>query len=310
MFKTRRQILCCALLPLLGGVSFCSAQQPADKTAAPLLRPMQPEERSAQIPDESLIRAQLELHPNSAELLYQLALAQRIKGEYRESLQTYTHAASLQKPNAMQLRSVALDYVQLNSYDEAIRWLRVAAGMEPRNVEVLYSLGRCLYTQNIFAESESAFRRVLEVNPTHLKAQENLGLVYDAENQPGKAEAALRTAATWATERNSQDYWPFLDLGSFLLDQSRAPEALPFLTRAAALDSKCAACHEKLGRALSAVKDAAGAVRELEVAVQLDPENAKAHFELGRAYREAGNAEKARAEFDLSKGLYGSHNQN
>jgi len=33
------------------------------------------------------------------------------------------------------------------------------------------------------------------------------------------------------------------------------------------------------------------------------------HFELGRAYRDAGQPDKARAEFDISKTLYGTHNQ-
>jgi Flp pilus assembly protein TadD len=48
----------------------------------------------------------------------------------------------------------------------------------------------------------------------------------------------------------------------------------------------------------------------LEIAVKLDPKNPKTHFELGHAYREAGDQQKARAEFEVSKSLYGEHNQN
>lgn len=285
------------------------AQVPA-KDAVPVSRPQQPEEREVQEPDESGLRAQLQLHPGSADLLYRLAQLQRLKGQFKESLQTFTQAASLQKPNAVQLRSVALDYVQLNDYDDAIHWLRVATAMDPRNVDVLYSLGRCLYTQNQFAESEAAFLRVLQLAPANLKAEENLGLVYDAENQPEKAEQALRLVAAWAEERKIKDSWPFLDLGSLLLDQSRAQEALPYLEKAVALAGDSALCHEKLGRAFTATGHPASAVGELEMAVKLDPRNAKTHFELGRAYRDSGETEKARAEFALSKTLYGSHNQN
>jgi len=275
----------------------------------PQTRPIQAEVNAPQNLNEAAILAQLKQNPGSAELLYQLALVQRLKGQFRESLQTYTKAAGMQKPDGMQLRSVALDYVELNDYDDAIRWLRVAAGMEPNNIEVLYSLGRCLYTQNLFADAEAAFSDVLKLSPTHLKAEENLGLVYDAQNKPEKAEAALRTAARWADEQKVNDAWPYLDLGSFLLDQSQAPEALPFLQKAASLAAGSAVAHEKLGRALGLTGDHNGAVHELEIAVKLDPKNAKAHFELGRAYREAGETEKARAEFDLSKSLYGAHSR-
>jgi Flp pilus assembly protein TadD len=173
---------------------------------------------------------------------------------------------------------------------------------------VLYSLGRCFYSQSRYPEAEKMFLRVLDIKPEHLKAEENLGLVYDFVNQPEKAEAALRKAATLARDE-STDEWPFLDLGAFLLDHDRAAEAAPFLRRASAIATKCTACHEKLGRALVATGDVIGGVKELETAVLLDPKNPKMHFQLGLAYRAAGNLEKSRAEFALSQSLYGEHSQ-
>jgi tetratricopeptide (TPR) repeat protein len=141
-----------------------------------------------------------------------------------------------------------------------------------------------------------------------LKAEENLGLVYDYVNQTEKAEAALRKAVEWAGQEPT-DEWPFLDLGGFLLDHDRPAEAAPFLQRAAAIAIKCAACHEKLGRALVGTGDAIGGVKELEIAAQLDPKNPKMHFQLGLGYRAVGNLEKSRAEFALSQSLYGQHSQ-
>ncbi|HEX8812394.1 MAG TPA: tetratricopeptide repeat protein, partial [Terracidiphilus sp.] len=138
----------------------------------------------------------------------------------------------------------------------------------------------------------------------------NLGLTYDAQNDPQMAEKYLRTAAQWAKERGLQDPWPYLDLGIFLLDQARAAEAQPFLEKAVELDPKSAWAHQKFGMALVANGDASRGVRELQLAVGLDPKDPKAHFELGRAYRAAGQQDKARAEFELSKSLYGERNQN
>jgi tetratricopeptide (TPR) repeat protein len=259
---------------------------------------------------ETRLRASLDRNPQSADTLYELALVLQQENKSRQSLEIYTHAAQIQKPNVAQLRSVALDYVLLDDYDDAVHWLRVALGKEPGNVDVLYSLGRCLYTKNLFPDAEKVYLRLLSLDPKHLKAEENLGLTYDAENDPRKAEEALRAAAQWAKERTLQDPWPFLDLGIFLLDQARADEAQPFLEKAVELDPQSAWGHEKLGMALVANGDSARGIHELQLAVGLAPKDPKAHFELGRAYRAAGQKEKARAEFALSKSFYGAHSQN
>jgi tetratricopeptide (TPR) repeat protein len=291
-----------------------SAQQAPPKTAQPGGISLGNETSTPPDPalaeKEAQLRSSLLQNPQSADTLYELALVSRQQNKARESLETYTRAAQLQKPNAEQLRSVALDYVLLNDDDDALRWLRVAVGMEPNNKDVLYSLGRCLYTKNLFPEAEKVYLRLLALDPANLKAEENLGLTYDAQNDPQNAEKALRTAAQWAKERGLQDPWPYLDLGIVLLEEARSTDAQPFLEKAVEFDLKSAWAHEKLGMAMVANGDSAHGVRELEIAVGLAPGDPKTHFELGRAYRAAGQQDKARTEFERSKSLYGEHNQN
>jgi len=258
---------------------------------------------------EAELKKRASEQPSSADVLYQLALVLREEQKYRESLDIYTRAAALEKPTASQLRSVALDYVQLNDFEDAIHWLRIALGLEPENIDVLYSLGRCYYTKNDFPKAEASFTRVMQLHPDHIKAEENLGLTYDALNKPDLAEKALRNAAAWTESRAIRDPWPYLDLGTLLLEQSRPAEASPFLRKAVALDPSSGVAHMRLGRALLAEKKTAEAVAELEHASGLDPQNPNVHFELGRAYRAAGQADRARAEFDRCKTLYGNRNQ-
>lgn len=255
---------------------------------------------------EVSLRLAIANQPNSPDLLYRLALVLREENKPSESLATYTQAATLRTPSPVELNSVALDYVLLNDYDDAIHWLELANGMDPANTGVLYSLGRCYYSKGRYLDAEQMYKRVLAINPKHVKAEEGLGLTYDATNHPDKAEQALRNAAGWA-DPQGQDEWPFLDLGSFLLDQDRAQEALGFLQIAVQIKYTSATCHEMLGRALLATDDVAGAVTELEKAEQLNPQNPKTHFELGRALRQAGQAQRAKEEFALSQKLYGTN---
>lgn len=259
---------------------------------------------------EEQLRLALKREPQSADLLYKLALVLRLEGKIQESLQTYTRAATIRRPTASELRSVALDYVRLNDYGDAIRWLRVAHTLAPRDVDVLYSLGRCLYTQNQFHEAEAAFTEALDIDPSHLKSKENLGLTLAAENRPEQAEVALRTAAQWAEQRHVSDPWPYADLGSFLIDQQQPADALSYLRKALQLDPAAALNHQNLGRALLAIGNKVEGIAELEAAAQITPDDPKIHFQLGHAYRDAGQPEKARAEFDLSKQLYGQHSRN
>ncbi len=173
---------------------------------------------------------------------------------------------------------------------------------------MLYSLGRCYYSKDRFLEARKTFEQILATDPHNLKAKENLGLVYDATNEPEKAEQALREAAS-RSDTNGQDEWPFLDLGGFLLDHNRPTEAINPLRTSIRIKAACGPCHEKLGRALLATHDATSGIAELEEAIRLEPENPRTHYELGRALHQAGQTEKAQQEFAISQRLYASHSQ-
>ncbi len=303
-------LLDCALVT--GQTCLFAQSGSAAREAHPASSPYSKEESGAGSPAlaqrESDLRAALVREPDSADLLYSLGMVLRQEGKSRESLDTYTQAARYRKPSAEDLRSVAIDYVVLSDYDDAIHWLELAAQMDPNGTEILYALGRCYYSKDRYVDAGKMFERVLTTKPEHLKAEENLGLVYEATNQPEKAEAALKNAASWANASGT-DEWPFLDFGTFLLDQDRPEDAIEPLRIAVHIRAGCAACHEELGRALLADHESDGGIAELDQAAQLDPKNPKVHYELGRALRQAGQLERAQHEFALSQKLYTTHSQ-
>ena len=304
------RILCIA--SLLTSLSAAAQSAGAAKEAQPVASPYSAEESGGISTDlgrrDLDLRAALSAQPDSVELLFAYALVLRQEGKARESLAAYTRAAGLRKPTAKELRSVALDYVLLSDYDDAIHWLELAEQIDPRDPDVLYSLGRCYYSKDRYQDARKIYEQILASDPRNLKAEENLGLVLDATNEPEKAEEALRNAAHWA-DAGGGDEWPFLDLGGFLLDHNRNAEAVDPLRNAVKIKPVCAACHEKLGRALLATHDAPGGIAELEEATRLEPANPRTHYELGRALRLAGQLEKAQQEFSISQKLYAAHSQ-
>jgi Flp pilus assembly protein TadD len=255
--------------------------------------------------DAALIRYVAE-HPDSADALYLLGYVQQREDKPADSLQTYTEAAKLRAPRSEDLANVALDYVLLKDYTDAIHWLERAVAFDAKNADAWYALGRADYTQSRFIDAEKAFRKTLELDPKSTKAAENLGLTLDAENRPADAEAFFKEAVTLASDDPATDEWPYLNYANFLLTRDRAGEAIPLLRKATAIAAKCAECHEKLGRALAASGDMQQGIAELEQAVALKPQEAHFHYELGLAYKQAGQMDKAKAELAASAKLYGT----
>ncbi len=255
---------------------------------------------------EKTLNSYLTRHPGSADALYALGLVQQRENHPRDSLATMTHAAQLRTPASEDLRIVGLDYVLLNDYPDAIHWLEKAVEFDSKNTEAWYALGRADYTQSRFHDAEHAFQQALLLDPEHIRATENLGLVYSAENRLPDADETFRKAVMLAEKDGHTDEWPYLNYGSFLLDQGRASEAIPLLERATSINPKCAACFEKLGRALSATGKLQEGVEHLEKAVSLDPKDAHLHYELGLALRKAGMNDRARAEMAIAQKQYGT----
>ena len=115
--------------------------------------------------------------------------------------------------------------------------------------------------------------------------------------KPDEALAAYRNAIAWQSETNQQSEQPYLNLGSLLLDQNRAEEAVAPLERAAHLAPSNSTCRLKLGTAYLRAKRLPEAQRELEEATRSDPENAAAHFQFARTYRQLKMNDQAKAEF-------------
>lgn len=255
--------------------------------------------------DEAL-RAYAAEHPDSSDTLYMLGFVLNRENKPADSLKAYTRAAQLSTPASDDLKVVAMDYVLLDDYPDAIRWMRQAVVFDPKNEQAWYGLGRCYYTQSEFREAQEAFGRALALDPGDVKAEENLGLADEMGNRPQEAENAYKAAIAMADGDAKTDQWPYLDYGSFLLEHDRAAEAVPVLQRAVKVAPQCAECHGKLGRALARTGHAGEGVNELRAAVRLAPKDPKLHYDLGRAYRAAGKMDKARAELAMSVKLYGS----
>jgi Flp pilus assembly protein TadD len=65
--------------------------------------------------------------------------------------------------------------------------------LDAKNADAWYFLGRAYYSMTRLHETETAFQEALDLRPRFGKAENNLGVVYEAEN---RSAGALRTYET------------------------------------------------------------------------------------------------------------------
>lgn len=327
-----------ALLALLAlGVSAteASAQAVENETALKLFAPDQEVlalerarslARAGRLADaERELRVLLVLHPGNFAALYELGSVLQREGKTKESLAIYTEAARGSRPGSEDLRVVALDYVLLGDYLDAVRWLEQSVADDPSNARAWYDLGRACMMQEDFAGAEKALRRSLELlkdtrddsdatGPAlAVKAENNLGLTYEAQGRSSDAAAVYEIAVARQRSFALPSEQPLLNYGKLLIDLNQSEKAVGMLREATRIAPNDPKCHEQLARALDRAAsegvpgdDPESAEKEMLEAIRLDPKNARLHFQLGLMYRRTGKAELARKEMALSGELYGA----
>jgi tetratricopeptide (TPR) repeat protein len=258
---------------------------------------------------EMVLRGYIRGHRDSADALYLLGFVLHRRNRPTESLETYTHAAAISPPTSDDLKVVGLDYVLLDDYTDAIKWLKKSLELQSTNKDAWYYLGRAYYSKAQLPEARAAFEKVLELHPQDTKAQTNIGLILETSGQTDAAIEAYRTAIAWEEKGAERSEQPYANLGSLLLEQGRAQESVTFLEKAATMAPRNAFCHLKLGIAYRQLGRLEESEEQLTQATNLEPENATAHYQLGRLYKDKHLLDKAQVEFDRTAELQGRASQ-
>jgi Tfp pilus assembly protein PilF len=247
---------------------------------------------------ELTVRKFLVKHANSAEAHFLLGYILFKQQKVEASLAEYTEGAKYHDPDASDLKIVALNYVLLNDYLDADRWLTRSVEADPKDSESWYYLGRTKYNENRFDEAVHAFEECLRLDPKNGKAQANLGLSLEGLGRFADALAAYRRAIAQQTQGSPKSAEPFIDLGNLLLQQDQTEDAIVSLLQAAEISPQEPRAHESLGKAYLRTNRLSEAQAELEKAIALVPDSASSHYLLGQVYRKKGLMSQAKAEFD------------
>jgi tetratricopeptide (TPR) repeat protein len=161
------------------------------------------------------------------------------------------------------LMGEALD--EMKDTNGAIRELRAAVQVNPREPNVHFALGYLLWTQGHTAEAAQEFQAELK-------------------NIPGHNQATLYLADSYIQMNRTEDARPLL-------------EALVKMSPTSSMG------HLDLGIVNAEAGHKQEALGEFKTAIALKPDQVNAHWRLGRLYRSMGKTAEANAEFERSRSL-------
>lgn len=206
-------------------------------------------------------------------LPFRLALAHSClwSKQYQCVLDVYHQILTLnaESAEADMLAGEALD--EMKDKAGAIQQFRSAVKADPKEPNVHFGLGYLLWGLLQLDEAAQEFQAELDNNPDHVQALTYLADCHMKLNKPEGAIALLERAI----RIDPSIGLAHLDLGILLGDAGRPDEAL----------------------------------RELKIAVNLNPDDENVHWRLARFYQATGRREEAKAEFEKTKSLQKASDQ-
>jgi len=142
-------------------------------------------------------------------------------------------------------------------------------------------------------DSETLFRRAVQVTPNNYLAYNNLGHYLSGKGKTAEAMANY----TRALEINPLYDEALNNIGYALAGQRRFPEAIGFYERALRVRPTQVEVHNNLGNALSEMGRLTEAVEQYLIALKENPEHVDAHNNLGIALAMQGKLDEAIPHF-------------
>lgn len=262
----------------------------------------------------SIFDALTKRRPRDYFALYGDALATFNAGRAAEALALARRAAdiSLGDTHNVEANVRASDALVLLAVIEAVRGdnnsalkdVRKAVELAPESFDAQFALGRALYGAGDDAGAVQAFRAAVALRPSDARS---LFFLATALERAGDTEGAL-AAYRQLAQRQPRAHEGHLGLGVMLTKRggAEADEGMKELALALEIDPNLYEARVTLGRALLSKGRAQEAIEHLSRAAELAPGNPEPHYQLSLAYRKLGRREEAAAESAIVKRIHES----
>jgi tetratricopeptide (TPR) repeat protein len=245
---------------------------------------------------EKILLDTAQLHP-AAPTYALLGTVLFLDGRYLNAAIALKKADGLRSLDERDRFTLAMAYVAMDKRDWARQELDRLAASEARQALYPYWLSRLDYWDMRMNSAVANARKAIALDPTFMKAYDNLGLSYEGLGRNDEAILAYEKAIAMNRSRRLPSPWPPLNLGALLVKLGRLDEAEPYLQESLKYDARFPKAHYQMALLLDKRKAEDAALKELAAAVQNDPRYAEPHYLLGRIYTRRGETARAAEEW-------------
>lgn len=180
---------------------------------------------------------------------------------------------------------------------EAEHLFLAAAGSDPKDPEPRYALGRVFYHQVKLEQAIEQFQKVLELDPSHYRAYDNLGLALEARGEIGRALKSYEKALALVHKDHREYDSVYANLADLLYRQGDFERSFQCAAEAASRNPASSRNSFLTGRALARLERWELAAKWLRRALQMDPSHPAARYQLAQVYQSLGRHDEAEREF-------------
>jgi len=163
----------------------------------------------------------------------------------------------------------------------------------PDNPKLYSNLGNVYYALDQKGKAIAAYQKAIEIKPDHLGAYNNLGSAYQAMGKHAEAIAIYQKAI----EIDSEYAGTYYNLGNLYKAIDKQAEAVAAYQKAISINPDIAAVHNNLGLIYQAIHKNQEAIASYRRAIEIDPGFAGAYYNLGNVYSALDNEEEAIASY-------------
>jgi tetratricopeptide (TPR) repeat protein len=242
-----------------------------------------------------LLRRARQEYPGDFWVNHQLGTALQVvtPPDWEEAVRFLTVAAALRPDSPGCHLNLGNALAKRGRTDEAVACYQKAIALDSNYAQAHLNLVSLRINLGQFAEAIAGCRQTLARAPKAPWAHQQLGMALDANGQSAEAIASYRQAL----ELDPRYVLAHFSLGNALQGQGRLDEAIPSYQRALELDPKLAVAHLNLGVALGGKGRADEALACFRRALDLDPRLAEAHANQGSVLADEGQLDEAIACF-------------
>ncbi|HNL08918.1 MAG TPA: tetratricopeptide repeat protein [Turneriella sp.] len=221
------------------------------------------------------------------------------EGKFNLAADFFDRAIKFDERNFYAHYNMAIALRHKGMYKEALQALERAQKLRPDLVEPQSLKGQLQYQNQDLKGAEATLKQAIETSKDPL-AYYNLGMVYKKDGKFAEAKASFLDALNVAASGEIA-FKAATQLGMLHATQGDLPNAKYYFERAVALSPANAKYHYNLALILNQMGENERAVRELDEAIRLGSDNPQTYMYIARLYSELGRKEQAEAA--LAKAL-------